>query len=149
MKDLLGAVAMGAQDKDLFTSLAGRLMRLEKQLTDDEKNQLAALSDGKTLKNLTKGLLDAYNPDVIETVAKPLIDALPPEATGPEQRDELRKKAQEQLARDAAVPFTGKLNEFIENVRKKYEQIIDNINPDTLLRARCSEQRQRVGAGVC
>ncbi|MDE0514426.1 MAG: DEAD/DEAH box helicase family protein [Gammaproteobacteria bacterium] len=135
LKDLLGAVAMGAQDEDLFTSLAGRLIRLEKQLTDDEKNQLAALSDGKTLKNLTKGLLDAYNPDVIEAVAKPLIDALPPEATGPEQRDQLRKKAQEQLAREAAAPFIGKLNEFIENVRKKYEQIIDNINPDTLLRA--------------
>ena len=135
LKDLLGAVAMGAQDEDLFTSLAGRLIRLEKQLTDDEKSQLAALSDGKTLKNLTKGLLDAYNPDVIETVAKPLIDALPPEETGPEQRDQLRKRVQEQLARDSAAPFTGKLNEFIENVRKKYEQIIDNINPDTLLRA--------------
>ena len=135
LKDLLGAVAMGAQDEDLFTSLANRLVRLEKQLTDDEKNRLLTISGGKTLQRMTKGLLDSYNPDVIETVAKPLIDALPPEETGPEQREQLRKKAQEQLARDAAAPFTGKLNEFIEKVRKNHEQIIDNTNPDTLLKA--------------
>lgn len=34
MKELLDAVTMGAKDEDLFTSLAGRLARLEKQLTD-------------------------------------------------------------------------------------------------------------------
>ena len=135
LKDLLGAVAMGAQDEDLFTSLAGRLVRLEKQLTDEEKSQLAAISDGKTLKGLTKGLLDAYNPDVIETVAKPLIDALPWDDNSPDKREELHKTTQEQQARDAAAPFTGRLNEFIEQVRKIHEQIIDNTNPDTLLAA--------------
>ena len=135
LKDLLGAVAMGAQDEDLFASLANRLIRLEKQLTDDEKNQLVAISGGKTLQNLTKGLLDAYNPDVIETVAQPLIDALPPYDTSLDKKKQVRKETQEQLARDAAAPFTGRLNEFIENVRKNHEQIIDNINPDTLVRA--------------
>ena len=135
LKDLLGAVAMCAQDEDLFASLANRLIRLEKQLTDDEKNQLVAISGGKTLQNLTKGLLDAYNPDVIETVAQPLIDALPPYDTSLDKKKQVRKETQEQLARDAAAPFTGRLNEFIENVRKNHEQIIDNINPDTLVRA--------------
>ncbi len=135
LKDLLGAVAMGAQDEDLFTSLANRLNRLEKQLTDDEKNQLVTISGGKTLQNLTKGLLDAYNPDVIETLAQPLIDALPPSDTGPPQREQLRQETQARLIREAAAPFTGSLNEFIENLRKNYEQIIDNINPDILVRA--------------
>ena len=135
LKDLLGAVAMGVQDEDLFTSLADRLVRLEKQLADDEKNQLEALSGGKNLKNLAKGLLDAYNPDVIDAVAEPLIDALPPYDTSIDKKKQVRKETQEQLAQDAAAPFTGRLNEFIVNVHKVHEQIIDNINPDTLLQA--------------
>ena len=135
LKDLLGAVAMGVQDVDLFISLANRLIRLEKQLTDDEKNQLAVLSGGKTLRHLSKDLLNAYDPDEVETVARPLIDALPPYDTSLDKKKQVRKETQEQLARDAAAPFTGRLNEFIENVRKNHEQIIDNINPDTLVRA--------------
>ncbi len=135
LKDLLGAVAMDVQDEDLFTSLANRLIRLEKRLTDDEKSQLVVLSGGKTLQNLAKDLLNAYDPDVIETVARPLIDALPKYVTSPEQKEQLRQKTQEQLAREAAAPFTGRLNDFIEIVRKIHEQIIDNINTDTLLRA--------------
>ena len=135
LKDLLGAVAMGVQDEDLFTSLAGRLIRLEKQLTDDEKNQLEASSGGKNLKNLAKDLLNAYDPDVIAAAAQPLIDALPRDDTSPEQKEQLRQTTQEQIARDAAAPFTGRLNEFIVNVHKIHEQIIDSINPDTLLRA--------------
>ena len=135
LKDLLGAVAMGVQDEDLFTSLAGRLIRLEKQLTDDEKNRLEALSGGKNLKNLAKDLLNAYDPDLIDAAARPLIDALPPYDTSIDKKKQERKKAQEQLARNAAAPFTGRLNEFIVNAHKIHEQIIDNVNPDTLLRA--------------
>ncbi len=37
LKDLLGAVAVGARDEDLFTSLANRLTRLDKQITEKEK----------------------------------------------------------------------------------------------------------------
>jgi len=37
LKDLLGAVAVGARDEDLFLSLANRLIRLEKQITEDYK----------------------------------------------------------------------------------------------------------------
>ena len=40
LKDLLGAVTMGVADEDLFLSLANRLIRLEKQITDKEKDKL-------------------------------------------------------------------------------------------------------------
>ena len=36
MKDLLGAVTMGVADEDLFLSLANRLIRLEKQITEND-----------------------------------------------------------------------------------------------------------------
>jgi type I restriction enzyme R subunit len=39
------------------------------------------------------------------------------------------------LQEKAAVVFTGELNEYIENVRKAHSQVIDHINPDTLIQA--------------
>jgi type I restriction enzyme R subunit len=119
LKDLLGAVMMGARDEDLFTSLANRLIRLDKQLTTDEKAQIKDLSSGKTINTLIKDLLNAYDPDAIEAVVT-------------EQQKE-EKEAQELLIREAASSFNGELNNYIENVRRVHEQIIDTINLDTVL----------------
>jgi len=41
LKDLLQAVLMGQTDEDTYTSLAGRLARLEKQITEDERGNLS------------------------------------------------------------------------------------------------------------
>ena len=68
MKDLLGAVLMGATDEDLFTSLANRLIRLDKQITEDEKEKIIELSGGKSINHIIKDLLNVYDPDVLETV---------------------------------------------------------------------------------
>ncbi len=45
LKDLLGAVAMGVQDEDLFISLANRLIRLGRQLTEEQMEWLRLLKD--------------------------------------------------------------------------------------------------------
>nr|VFJ60096.1 MAG: type I restriction enzyme, R subunit [Candidatus Kentron sp. DK] len=128
LKNLLEAVAMGARDEDLFTSLANRLVRLDKKFTDDEKGQLEKLTGGQGLLDLARGLLDAYDPDRI-------IDAIPESERTPAKEEKLRQQTREQLTRDAATPFTGRLGQFIENVRKVHEQIIDDVNIDTLERA--------------
>ena len=70
MKELLEAVTMGLRDEDLFISLAGRLARLEKQLTDQEKETFEEKAKGKTLSETVKDLLNAYNPDKIEEKAE-------------------------------------------------------------------------------
>ena len=45
LKDLLAAIAVGARDEELFTTLASRLARLNKQITDKErKNHLPGKS---------------------------------------------------------------------------------------------------------
>lgn len=119
LKDLLGAVTVGHQDEDLFTSLANRLIRLDRQLTSDERNQIKELSGGKTINTLIHSLLDAYDPDAIETRAAQL------------QTD--TEEAQKALLREASSSFNGELNAYIENVRKVHEQIIDTINIDTVL----------------
>ena len=111
LKDLLGAVMMGANDEDLFTSLANRLIRLDRQLSEDEKEKITELSGGKTINNIVKDLLHAYDPDSIEATP------------------------QEELIREAASSFNGELNEYIENVRKVHEQIIDTVNLDKVTKA--------------
>lgn len=135
LKDLLGAVAMGVQDEDLFTSLANRLIRLEKQLTEDEKAKFVELTDGKTLNQTTKDLLNAFDPDLIESKTQALVCQIPVQDRTPAKEEECRKQAQNELAVHAAKTFTGELNEYIENVRKVHEQIIDTVNTDKILRS--------------
>ena len=135
LKDLLGAVTMGAQDEDLFTSLANRLSRLEKQLTDEEKSRFEEISGGKRMNETVKDLLNAYDPDLIETKSKPLIDEIPYLESSQAKEEACRKQVQDELISEAAKAFTGELNEYIENVRKVHEQIIDIVNQDKILKA--------------
>jgi len=110
LKDLLGAVAVGVKDEDTFVSLANRLIRLDKKITDDERARFVELSNGKDIKSVAKNLIEAYDPDVEES-----------------KRNELKK--------NASSVFNGKLNEYIENVRKTHEQIIDRVNSDRIIKA--------------
>jgi type I restriction enzyme, R subunit len=135
LKDLLGAIALGVQDEDLFASLANRLTRLEKQLTDDEKSKFTQLSSGKNMTTVVKDLLSAHDPDIIEAKTRELINKIPNEQWSPLKEEECKKQVRNELTAAAAEPFIGELNEYIENVRRIHEQIIDTINLDWVLRA--------------
>lgn len=135
MKDLLGAVTVGVKDEDLFLSLANRLIRLEKQITEKEKEKILEFSGGKNLKQITKELITAFDPDAIEGKAEELIRDIPKEERTPAHYEEAKKEAQENLALEAAKTFNGELNNYLENVRKEHEQIIDHINIDTVTKS--------------
>src|SRR5690606_15450921 len=107
MKDLLGAVTMGVADEDLFLSLANRLIRLEKQITDKEKDKLLEFSGGKNLKQITKELIIAFDPDEIETKAQIEIDKIPVQDRTPALLEDAKKKAQELLIIEASKTFNG------------------------------------------
>ena len=68
LKDLLGAIAVGVRDDDLFSSIANRLIRLEKQITEKEKILFSDKTNGKTISQVSKELLIAYDPDIIEDI---------------------------------------------------------------------------------
>jgi type I restriction enzyme R subunit len=133
LKDLLGAVAIGAQDEDLFLSLANRLIRLQRQLTEAEKDGFTAITRGKTISNVVQGLLDAYDPDTIQQITQQTTEANSDKA--PEEIEKEITKALSEYRHEAATPFTGKLNEYIERIRQNHDQIIDTINLDKILRA--------------
>ncbi len=131
LKDLLGAIAVGARDEDLFTSLANRLTRLDKQITEKEKKQFEEKSGGIPLSTVVKDLLNAYNPDTIEAIEQKVRQEKIGEA--PVVIEAEINQQIEQLRNQAAKVFTGELNEYIENVRKAHEQKIDLLNPDELV----------------
>jgi type I restriction enzyme, R subunit len=128
LRDLLAAIAVGARNEDLFSSLANRLVRLEKQLTDKEKAGFIEKAQGKTITQLVKELLDAYNPDTLEDLQMK-VDRENPEASPDEKKEKLNALTFA-LQNMAAHTFSGDLNEYIENVRKAHEQLIDSVNLD-------------------
>lgn len=130
LKDLLAAVTFGAQDEDLYVSLANRLARLNRQINEEERAVFTEKANGKTLNQTVKDLLNAYNPDIIELKACEI-----KQRQSEIQDADAKKKAQESLIDIARSTFSGELNEYIENVRRVHEQIIDSVNTDTLLRA--------------
>ena len=132
LKDLLQAIAVGARDEELFTSLANRLTRLDKQITEKEKKQFAEKANGKSVSQVVRDLLNAFNPDVLEEIEVNVRHAnigVPPAVM-----DVAISTATEKLQNQAARVFTGELNEYIENVRKAHEQRIDLSNPDEIIK---------------
>ncbi|MGN6400888.1 MAG: type I restriction endonuclease subunit R [Flavisolibacter sp.] len=132
LKDLLYAVAVGNKDEDLFTSLANRLTRLDKQITEKERKTFEEKA-GRSITRVIAGLLNAYNPDTIESIKRKVehenLGASPETLNSRFTIDHSR------ILDEASKPFTGELNTFIENVRKAHEQIIDHINQDKLINA--------------
>lgn len=132
LKDLLGAIAVGNRDEDLFSSLANRLSRLEKQVTEQEKQQFSEKAEGKSLKQVVNELLQAYNPDVLDDLKAKVETEMAGES--PIAKEEAFNKLHDELKEKAADIFhSSDLREYIENVRRAHEQTIDITNPDTLL----------------
>jgi len=133
LKELLQAIAVGARDEELFTSIANRLIRLDKQIDDKQRKKFIEKSGGKTISQVSKDLLNAYNPDTIEELEQEIKASMKGESPDAIQT-EIRKQ-HSAILYEAAKVFTGELNEYIENVRKALEQRIDTINPDEVIYA--------------
>lgn len=132
LKDLLGAIAVGNRDEELFSSLANRLTRLEKQITEQEKQQFSEKAEGKTLKQVVNELLQAYNPDVLDDLKAKVETEMAGES--PMAKEKALNKLHDELKEKAANVFhSSDLREYIDNVRRAHEQTIDITNPDTLL----------------
>jgi type I restriction enzyme R subunit len=133
LKDLLQAIAVGARDEILFTSLANRLTRLDKQITPKEKLLFAEKANGKSVSQVVKELLNAFNPDVLEEIETRV--KFEYRGAAPVEIELVIQTETEKLQNEAAKVFTGELNEYIENVRKAHEQRIDTSNPDEVIHA--------------
>lgn len=134
---LLQAVAFGNAEPDVISSVAARLARMEKKLTTEEHRQVETLLDGKSLKQFTGDLVDALNPD--NHRAKACKDFVTSEPDAKQIQQSALK-----LVGNAVKPLCNpKLRELLLEIKKKNEQIIDTVSPDTLIFAGFSEEKAK------
>jgi type I restriction enzyme R subunit len=131
LKELLQAIAVGAREEELFTTIANRLTRLDKQITEKEKKQFAEKANGKSIPQVVKDLLNAYHPDVVDSIMEKVEAEMTGESPDVKHASFLAKHTF--VINEAAKVFTGELNEYIENVRKAHFQRIDLTNPDEVI----------------
>lgn len=135
MKELMMNVALGDKSEDTLTSLANRISRLDKQMTDKEHKEFKK-NVGTSARDLANNLLNAFDEDVIAEKAKSLIMS-----DVPTQQD--LEKAQKELLNEATKPFYNPDNRnFIENIRRSHEQVIDTVNLDSVVYAGFDSQRE-------
>jgi type I restriction enzyme, R subunit len=131
LKDLLQNVALGNTDEDILTTLANRLIRLDKQINEKEKMAFAEKAGGQTINHVVKNLLNAHDPDTVENIRLSLLKENPDMA--PAAFDSQLAARHSQLIEQAISVFNSPdLREYIVDVRKKYDQVIDTINIDEL-----------------
>jgi type I restriction enzyme R subunit len=60
-----------------------------------------------------------------------------------------RKPHKSELVRQAASSFNGELNDYLENVRREHEQIIDSVNIDTVTKSEWDTTSVDKASGHC
>ena len=125
LRDLAMGVMMGVHDEDTVSSLAGRL---DRKLDAAEQERIRDKAGGIELNGIVGTLLNAIDPDRIETKAREIESV----ADNAEPSPAAHQKAQEQLVNQAASVFNG---ELIDSIRRNKDQTIDHDSPDTVLRA--------------
>lgn len=135
MKELMMNVALGAIDEDTLTSLANRVIRLNSQMNKAERRQFEE-TVGESAGKVAENLLNAFDEDVIAEKAKADTKTENPS-------EEALKQAQKDLIAQAVAPFMNPdARDFIENVRRSHDQIIDNVNLDAVLFAGYDAQKE-------
>nr|WP_230966497.1 type I restriction-modification enzyme R subunit C-terminal domain-containing protein [Nostoc commune] len=110
-------------------SLAVRLVKLEKQLNDDERQELQTVAGGKSIQEITRDLLDALDPDRQINQAQQQFNTSSPTA-------EQQQQVAEILINQACQPFDNyQFRDLLKELKTKNEQIIDNVSQDVVLQA--------------
>lgn len=137
---LLLGIAMGARDEATLTTVASRLARLDRMLSQADREEIAKVSGGHSVKQIAAALIKATDPDEIRG------RALPPGApTYSEPTPADLKAAAEALAEEAAKPLASNpaLRDLLEAKRRKTDVTIDHLTGDTLISAGYDEEKAR------
>lgn len=135
MKELMMNVALGAKDEDTLTSLANRVIRLNSQMTPAERKKFEEKA-GVAVGTVAENLLNAFDEDVILEQAKKNTGISNP-------TEEQINAAQKEMVQAAVAPFYNPdIRDYIENVRRNHDQIIDSVNLDSVVFAGFDAQQE-------
>jgi type I restriction enzyme R subunit len=134
LEKLLELVAFGNRETDVLSSIASRLARLDRQLTQEDRDELKGITGNWTIANIANGLVRALDPDEQLKAAQ--------KSSGKEEPtlEEIAKVSQGLLAHAAQPIVTNpKLRQRLVDLKKSFEQVIDTVSKDQLLTAGVSK----------
>ena len=130
---LLEHVAVGGTNPDMLSSLASRLARLDKQCSKTDKEKIREVGDGTDISLVSHAIIEALDPDEqIFTARKD--NKLP---VGVEPTEKQIEAAEKKLLMAAVVPLATnpKLRKLLIELKKSFEQLVDEVSKDKLLSA--------------
>ena len=134
---ILNLVAAGAASDDVVSTLASRLSRLDQEVDPIQQAAIQKASGGKSLAELSAGLLKSIDPDAnTELAVKKFKVPEGPNGEPPEPTEEQVVEIERQQMATALKAFHDpKLRDAILAAKRSLEQVIDEQTPDQLLRA--------------
>jgi type I restriction enzyme R subunit len=127
LQGLFKLVSFGHKDPQIASSVAGRLARLDRRLTKDDRAMLRDLAKGVDLSTIAHRIVDSLDPDRQVAAAQ---------EAGKSGDDEKAVAAvATAMIAEALLPLTSnpELRTAILDVRKSYEQTIDEVSKDAVL----------------
>ena len=140
-KALLEHVAMGGTDPAMLSSLAGRLARLDRQCGPEERERIAEASGGAGIGAISRALVEGLDPDRQVAAARSTFDV----PAGEEPTERQVRQAATTLLGQAAAPIATRpaLRRLLQDIKRRMEQIIDDISVDELIEAGAGEEAKR------
>ena len=129
-ESLLDSIAVGNREVEFLSSVASRLTRLDRKLTDQERQTIEVAANGQTIQDLVGSIVNAIDSDVALEAARV--------ATGQDDPPHSEvEKAQKQLIEGAARPLAAnpELRQLLVEIHRTYEQTIDMVSADQLISA--------------
>ena len=136
-KTLLDSVGFGNRAPAVLSSVASRLARLDRRFTRDDRAEIESLA-GAPVVQIVSGLVRALDPDQQLAAAQ--------KSTGKEDPAAAEiANAAKALLNDAARPLASnpKLRKRLVEIKKSYEQIIDEISQDKVIQAGFSPEDRK------
>jgi type I restriction enzyme, R subunit len=121
---LFKRISYGNRDPEVLSTIAGRLARLDQRLSHRDREELETLA-GQSISEIALALVKAVDPDEPARVA------------GEGASDEQLAAARKQLLDEAAAPLANnpELRKRVIDVRRSYDQLIDQVSSDVLIGA--------------
>jgi type I restriction enzyme R subunit len=121
---LFKRISYGNRDPEVLSTIAGRLARLDRRLSKTDREELEKVA-GQSISDITHALVKAVDPDEPARVAG-------------EGADEKHvAAARKQLLDEAAAPLANNpaFRKRLLEVRRSYDQLIDQVSSDVLVGA--------------
>ena len=136
-KKLMEAIALGDKSEENISSIAGRLARLDRQINHDERTEIENILTGVQLTQVIHRLLDSIDTDKQNEAAKE-------EYTTNSPSEEQREKISKKLIDNACQVFDNpKVRDVLEEIKKKNEQVLDEISQDKLINTGYDENAKK------